>query len=178
MENANAPDSRQIVALYASDPRRGFDLLYRLFANRVATYLRRSFNLEPDEISDIVHDTFLPWVENPDKMKTVENPASYLFSTAKYIAMEIKHRKRKTVSEADAPCPLSDFDSTKIETGMAIADALSRLPEEQRETVALKIWGDLTFEEIAAVQQVSLQTAASRYRYALQKLKEILAWTE
>lgn len=174
----NTSEIRQIVTLYASDPRQGFDLLYRVFANRLATYLRRSFNLDSDEISDIVHDTFLPWVEKPDKMKSVDNPASYLFSTAKYIALETKRKMGNTVPDVDAPEPAFPFDSTRIDTEMVISEALSLLPDEQREVIALKIWGDLTFEEIAAVQQVSLQTAASRYRYALQKLKEKLAWKE
>jgi len=38
--------------------------------------------------------------------------------------------------------------------------------------VTLKIWGELTFDEIARTLDESLNTVASRYRYALQKLKE------
>jgi len=44
--------------------------------------------------------------------------------------------------------------------------------------VFLKIWSDLSFEEIAELQNVPLQTAASRYRYAIAKLKEILKWNQ
>ena len=36
----------------------------------------------------------------------------------------------------------------------------------------LKIWGDLTFDEIGRTLDLSLNTVASRYRYALQKLKD------
>ena len=59
---------------------------------------------------------------------------------------------------------------------MALQSALASLPDEQREVVVLKIWGQLTFEEAAAVIGVSPNTAASRYRYALEKLKDI--WHE
>lgn len=52
--------------------------------------------------------------------------------------------------------------------------ALERLPPEQREVVTLKIWGDLTFREIAETLEVPLNTVASRYRYALERLKEVL----
>jgi len=52
--------------------------------------------------------------------------------------------------------------------------ALRELPAEQREVLALKIDGGLTFARISAVLGVSPNTAASRYRYALEKLRERL----
>jgi RNA polymerase sigma-70 factor (ECF subfamily) len=56
----------------------------------------------------------------------------------------------------------------------AIEAALRRLPEEQREVLVLKIWGELTFEQIAAQLELSPNTAASRYRYALAALRKEL----
>jgi RNA polymerase sigma factor (sigma-70 family) len=58
-------------------------------------------------------------------------------------------------------------------TAIALQSALRRLPDEQREIVVLRVWGQLTFEEAAAIIGVSPNTAASRYRYGLAKLKEI-----
>lgn len=55
-----------------------------------------------------------------------------------------------------------------------IEDALSQLPSEQREVVVLKIWGELTFDQIARSLQISPNTAASRYRYGLQALRKTL----
>jgi len=54
----------------------------------------------------------------------------------------------------------------------ALMRAVERLPDQQKEVVTLKIWGELTFDEIARTLDESLNTVASRYRYALQKLKE------
>jgi RNA polymerase sigma-70 factor (ECF subfamily) len=48
------------------------------------------------------------------------------------------------------------------------------LPVDQREVVVLKVYQNMTFKEIARVTGASQNTAASRYRYALAKLKEIL----
>jgi RNA polymerase sigma-70 factor (ECF subfamily) len=62
------------------------------------------------------------------------------------------------------------------ETAMALQSALRTLPDEQREVVVLKIWGQLTYEEAAAVIGISPNTAASRYRYGIEKLREI--WHE
>ena len=52
--------------------------------------------------------------------------------------------------------------------------ALRALPPEQREVIALKIDGELTFAQIARVLDISVNTAASRYRYALEKLRSTL----
>jgi RNA polymerase sigma-70 factor (ECF subfamily) len=57
----------------------------------------------------------------------------------------------------------------------ALQEALGRLPDEQREVVVLKIWGELTFDEIARSLDLSPNTAASRYRYAIEALRRNLS---
>ncbi len=52
--------------------------------------------------------------------------------------------------------------------------ALERLPAEQREVLVMKIWGELTFEQIAVALEIPMSTAASRYRYAIARLHETL----
>jgi RNA polymerase sigma-70 factor (ECF subfamily) len=52
--------------------------------------------------------------------------------------------------------------------------AASELPPEQRSIAEMKLWQGLTFEQIAGAQQIPLNTAASRYRYALEKLRSEL----
>ena len=49
--------------------------------------------------------------------------------------------------------------------------ALGELPADQRAVVHLKLWAGQTFEEIAATLEIPLNTAASRYRYGLDKLR-------
>ena len=58
---------------------------------------------------------------------------------------------------------------------LAVESALRELPDEQREIIVLRVWGQMTFEEVAAALDISPNTAASRYRYGLAKLKERLA---
>lgn len=55
---------------------------------------------------------------------------------------------------------------------------LRDLPPEQREVVSLKVDGGLTFAEIAGVLDISANTAASRYRYALERLRAALKGSE
>jgi RNA polymerase sigma-70 factor, ECF subfamily len=65
-------------------------------------------------------------------------------------------------------------DYSQSDTHRAVAEALRNLPENLRETVTLKLWGDLTFPQIAEITKVPTPTATSRYRNALERLRETL----
>ena len=56
----------------------------------------------------------------------------------------------------------------------ALATSLPSLPAEQREVVVLKIWGDLTFDQIGEQLEISPNTAASRWRYAMEALRKLI----
>ena len=73
------------------------------------------------------------------------------------------------MAEVWAEEELDDSDSRQF-----IRQALQKLPSSQAEVVVLKIWEGMTFAEIAEVLGESPNTAASRYRYALQKLSQYL----
>jgi RNA polymerase sigma factor (sigma-70 family) len=60
------------------------------------------------------------------------------------------------------------------ERAHAIEEAMKKLPDYYREVLNLKIWGELTFEQIAETLDIPMNTAASRYRYALQQLRRLL----
>ena len=60
------------------------------------------------------------------------------------------------------------------EKSTEISGALRKLPDAQREVLTLKIWSQLTFQEIGETLGISENTAASRYRYALEALRRIL----
>ena len=51
---------------------------------------------------------------------------------------------------------------------------MTKLPENQREVLVLKVWGDLTFDKISEILDIPRNTAASRYRYALEGIKRHL----
>jgi RNA polymerase sigma-70 factor (ECF subfamily) len=61
-----------------------------------------------------------------------------------------------------------------VDSVLAVEQAMATLPSEQREVVVLHIWGGLTFQEVAGVLAIPANTAASRYRYALSKLRETM----
>lgn len=65
-------------------------------------------------------------------------------------------------------------DPSTGDTHRAVGEALGQLPDHLRECVTLKLWGDLTFPQIAEITGVPVATATSRYRYAIERLRETL----
>ena len=56
----------------------------------------------------------------------------------------------------------------------SLSAALQGLPVKQREVVVLKIYESMTFEEIGSMLRISVNTAASRYRYGIERLRKTL----
>ena len=80
---------------------------------------------------------------------------------------------------ASSGCALTIDDATKAGGDAALlarsfCEAMKTLPDAQRTILQLKLWDGLTFEEIAHAQGIPLNTAASRYRYALEKMRTLL----
>jgi RNA polymerase sigma-70 factor (ECF subfamily) len=71
--------------------------------------------------------------------------------------------------------PLFESSLEKAEEDARLETAIRELPVEQREVLTLKIWGELTFQQIATVTDESPNTVASRYRLALAALRQQLA---
>ena len=87
--------------------------------------------------------------------------------------MARRRRREMTAGEClyDQPA-LFQSSLEQDEEHARLEAAVVALPLEQREVVTLKIWGELTFQEIAAVTDESANTVASRYRLALAALRK------
>lgn len=166
--------NESIMESYRRDPREGFRQLYREFAPRLKAYLMSTFGLGSQSSEDIIHDALLPWVETPARMAAIENPTAYLFASVRNGFLQSKRRPTVPFDDTEASIDPTPDPATGIE----IRRALAKLLEEQREAVVLRVWGGLSLAELAEHQGVPLQTASSRYRYGVAKLKEILSWVE
>ncbi len=60
------------------------------------------------------------------------------------------------------------------QTHASIRQLIEDLPEEQREVIILRMYGDLSFKEIADITSVSINTALGRMRYGLLNLRKMI----
>jgi len=71
--------------------------------------------------------------------------------------------------------PWFDSSGAMAEKAGMLQEALKELPEKFSEVVVMKVWGERTFAEIGESLDISLNTAASRYRYGLEALRKKLS---
>ena len=120
---------------------------------------------------DAVQQVFLKLLRRDTP--TPRMPVAYLYRAVRNASLNLRRNRR---FETDPVEPEKWFvrDRGAPEEILALQTALRELPEEQREVVFLRVWSGLTLQEIADATNVPMNTMASRYRYALQKLRERL----
>jgi RNA polymerase sigma-70 factor, ECF subfamily len=139
--------------------------------------LARQWVASHADAEDVVQEAFIRFWRSRHR---VAEPAAYLYASVKHCALDWQRgRKRQSKREEAAARPegepLFAGPLEQEERRAAIAAALVNLPENQREVLVMKIWGGLSFPQIALALRISANTVASRYRYALAKLREQLA---
>ena len=128
------------------------------------------------DAEDVVQDAFLRFWRSREQ---VQEPAGYLYACVKHCALDSQRgrRRQQRREHATARPEAESFlfcRNQQSERRAVIEAALSRLPNDQAEVLIMKIWGGLTFPQIAAALEISPNTASSRFRYALAKLREQL----
>jgi RNA polymerase sigma-70 factor, ECF subfamily len=156
-----------------------FAEMYDTCATRCHHYLTVHLGSR-DAADEVLQEAFLRLVRSRHQLAAVDNLLAYLLvvvrhEAARYLARRGREAERRTpLTGTDLFEVASDREGKARETADAVAAALSRLGSEQREVVELKIYGGLTFREIAEITGVALPTAASRYQAALKRLREWL----
>jgi RNA polymerase sigma factor (sigma-70 family) len=127
---------------------------------------------ESSRAQDAVHQVFLKLIET-NGIKNAFDPKAYLFASVRNnLLNDQKSRQRNVPIDADRLWfEPPDRDHAAEQN---LRRALQSLPDDQRQVVVLHIWGELTFSQVAEILSISANTAASRYRYALTKLREAM----
>jgi RNA polymerase sigma-70 factor (ECF subfamily) len=156
--------------------RQEIERLYDAHAPALFAFL---LNLTRDEADarDLLQEVFVKLARDARLLDGIREERAFLIRLAHNAAIDLMRRrgtrertKENFAAEIISPfAPTSDPDEKVFRE--ELADALGELPAEQRAVVHLKLWGGLTFEEIAAALEIPPNTAASRYRYGLDKLR-------
>lgn len=150
-----------------------FDLTSQRLVRYAAAITRNQHDAE-----DAVQAALVHVARHTSLFCQAEHPWAYLLRMVRNEALVICRRKRRWSLVAN----LSDLLTRRLVDEVAQEDsyravwaALRALPTVQAEVVVLKIWEEMTFAQIGEILDLSAHTAASRYRYAMQKLSRKLA---
>jgi len=173
-----SPDARLIERLRAGDEH-ALACIYDAFCTRM---YRTAVGLcgSRTDAEDAVHDTFVGLWKARGTIGRIDDLTAYLFASLRHaVWRQTLQRKRR-----DSIAATLEHRAEQIRTGQRsnprydLQELLESLPADQREIVVMKIYGGLTFAEAALALDISPNTAASRYRYALSKLRDMLAADE
>ena len=144
--------------------------------------LARQWTSTRADAEDVVQEAFLRFWRNRDR---ADDPVAYLYTCVKRAALDWQRggRRRARREQAVASArgegaggePSLAAPLEREERRAAVEAALARLPEPQREVLVMKVWAGLSFPQIAKALGIPPDTAASRYRYGLARLREQLA---
>lgn len=166
----------KIKELAGEDNPAALEMIWNNYSSNIYGYLVTILCSRHDA-DDVMQDLFIKIAENKTLLARAENLGGYLFKMAKNEAFSFMRSRNRREIPADpqdfwlipnAPEEISNEDVSQV------SRALESLPEEQRELVSLKIFKDMTFDAISKLTGISQNTAASRYRYAIENLRKIL----
>lgn len=159
------------------------DALCRIYKKYKDDLLRLAIALLNDTslAEDVLNDTFVSFAGSAGKLRLTGNLKSFLTTCLANQARNVyrQRKRRKTValdelSQAEANTPGPQQSIIVAEEYHLLQNAMDQLGYDQRETVILHCYNGLRFRQIAGLQGISVNTAKSRYRYALNKLRTIL----
>lgn len=165
------------------------EALTRIYEKYKADLLLLAMGLLNDKTAaeDVVHDVFLSFVRSLDRFRLTGSLKGFLLTCAANHARNWNKAQRvrmRPVGDDGAHDPLYMGDRSVVQEPLEslvcneqlerLGAALAELPFEQREIVMLHLHGRMTFQAIAKAMQIPANTAKSRYRYGMDKLRVTL----
>ena len=158
-----------------------FEQIYRVHKDDMITAAMCVLGGDGAAAEDVLHDVFIALAKRAGRLQLRDSLRNYLLTSCINRARDILRRRVRTHDLTDG---LVDERSEGMDpSGVAhlseesarLLETLALLPVEQREVVTLHIHGQMKFREISQILGISINTAKSRYRYALAALRTMLA---
>jgi RNA polymerase sigma factor (sigma-70 family) len=186
MQNYSHLEESHLIELYINGDSQAFSFLVNRHKTKIFTSI---YLLVKDEYlaEDIFQDVFIRIIESLKRGAYFENGKflSWAVRIAHNMCMDHFRKVKRTptiktsddqdifevynFSEAGA-----DVKMMQVETHNSIKKAIDKLPQDQREIIILRHFANLSFREIAAMSNISINTALGRMRYALINIRKIL----
>jgi RNA polymerase sigma-70 factor (ECF subfamily) len=139
-----------------------------------------NFTRDEADTRDLLQEIFIKLAKTPALMDGVRDQRGFLIRISHHAAIDvIRRRGTRTRNHEQFAAEFigvfahsDDPDEQVFRT--SLTEAMGNLPSDQRAVLHLKLWEGRTFEEVAAILEISQNTASSRYRYGIDKLRERL----
>lgn len=142
-----------------------------------------------EEAEDVLHDVMVRSLVNLDTLGGVHDLSAWLWRSVRNGVVDVwrKRARRRGLGETEL-ADVDEFDefidsvmegvedrAERDETLALLSDAIAALPPAQREVIVAQSLGGETFQALSDRTGVAVDTLAARKRYALERLREMLA---
>ncbi len=174
--------------MYAMNDNAAFDELLKRYKSKVFSYIYASTK-DTDVANDIFQDTFVKAITTIKQGGYTEKGkfGPWILRIAHNLVIDSfrKAKNDNTVSNDDYEIDLLN-DIKLCDDGLEeywqkenminnVIDLIDQLPENQQTIVKMRFFKEMSFKDIAASENISINTALGRIRYALINLKKLAA---
>jgi len=169
------PTHKPRLVLSASDAAK-LEGIWKNHAQPVRSMLL-AFCSNPEDADDALQELFLRLGRNPSVLENTKSPRAFLAVSARRIAIDHARKRASELRHSESPeavemlHPDAPSAAPGDDLGAKILEALQSLPPEQRRVAESKLLHGKTLDAIAREEGVPLNTAASRLRYSLDKIR-------
>jgi RNA polymerase sigma-70 factor (ECF subfamily) len=176
-ESGGDGDEFLVAASRAGDPE-AFDHLVERYQRRIYRFCHR-WSGDHADAADLAQEVFLRAYRGISKFRGESALSTWLYRIALNVCRSFHASRRapaEELAEGTAVIAAEGLDRVeRTERAQAVRDAIRKLPEKQRATLVLKVYHDLTHEEIAAILGTSVGTAKANLFHALGNLRKQLS---
>ena len=173
----NGPEDSTLMLRYADGDVAAFEVLYRRHNDALYRYLFRLCR-HRDSAEDVFQEVWGKIIQSRARYRPTAKFTTFLYRVAHNCFIDhIRRNKRHANSvdiEPDSHRDPGEQPEMLVEKGLArqrLDTALRDLPDEQRDVFLLREEADLSLDQIAAITGTNRETAKSRLRYAVKKLR-------
>lgn len=154
-------------------------LIYEKYLEPMLTLAMGLLN-DAGAAEDVVQDVFVSFAQSRRNLRVRGSLSGYLATS---VVNRVRDQRRRLRRQNIPPDDSTGHSNVSMRPDQAVIlseqakllnDAVAELPDEQQEVVLLRLKAGMKFRDIAALQQVSVNTVLSRYRYGLEKLRSLL----
>ena len=171
----NRSDNILRAALGRNDPV-AVELMWDRYAKDLLTFLQATLCSRLDA-EDVLQTVFVRIVRKRHRLARARCLDAYVYRIARNEAYSCISKRKKDKNTQKLPetwLNVTENNRESSELAEQLQAALAQLPQPQREVIVMKIYGQKTFLEISRLLGISQNTAASRYRYGIEKLQNTL----
>jgi RNA polymerase sigma-70 factor (ECF subfamily) len=170
-------DDREAIEACRGGDREAFDRLVERYQRDIYRLCYRYVNNHEDA-NDVAQEVFLRAYRAIGRFRGDSAFSTWLFRIAVNTCLSFRAARKPAADELPEalmdPRPGAQSAVEKDEWSRRVREAVSRLPEKQRATVILKIYHELTHEEVAGILGATVGTVKANLFHALGNLKKTL----